>query len=383
MQFDATEYRARRNRLADQLSEWGVEMAIVTTPSDLRYFTGFPGRGPLGPNPFAEGPEGALLRTAEAEVLCLPDGDLAAVPEESALPTAAFTTFLDLRPLDDQRRLAEQVLETIGVLGSRPSRVGVQVNSAPVSLWEELGKGLPGSELNDLGTRVRRLRMVKSEKEIEVMRRAAAICDRAQATVEETAKPGAREIDVLHAVADEMRPDIGDVAFIHEITCGARSGTIGNLANETTIQGGDLVLSDIAPPVDGYWGDSAGTRVAGAEPDERQTKMLEIVREALKRGTEAVRPGITAGELDATMRGFVGESEFPAYHNSGGHGIGVDYHEPPRLVPEDQTPLEAGMVLAMEPGIYLPEFGGVRLEHLALVTADGCEVLSGHLQHVS
>jgi Xaa-Pro aminopeptidase len=92
-----------------------------------------------------------------------------------------------------------------------------------------------------------------------------------------------------------------------------------------------------------------------------------------------VRPGLTAAELDATMREFIAETEFPAYHNSGGHGIGIDYHEPPRLVPDDHTALEAGMVLAMEPGIYLPEIGGVRLEHLVHVTSDGCEVLSAHL----
>ena len=105
--------------------------------------------------------------------------------------------------------------------------------------------------------------------------------------------------------------------------------------------------------------------------------MLAVIREALAKGTAAVRPGATAGAVDAIMREHVAH-HFPAYDGSGGHGIGVDFHEPPRLIPGEQTPLEADMVIALEPGVYLGHVNA-RLEHLVRVTPDGCEVLSRHL----
>ena len=105
--------------------------------------------------------------------------------------------------------------------------------------------------------------------------------------------------------------------------------------------------------------------------------MLDTVREALLAGTEAVRAGVATASVDAVMRERIAR-DYPAYTGHGGHGLGLDYHESPRLVPSEGTVLEEGMVLALEPGIYL-EDACARLEHIVRVTVDGCEVLSKHL----
>jgi Xaa-Pro aminopeptidase len=130
------------------------------------------------------------------------------------------------------------------------------------------------------------------------------------------------------------------------------------------------VLCDLVPRVGGYWGDSCATFTIG-ESDEAARTQHGAAREALARGIEALRPGLRAGDLDALVRAGL---DYP--HHTG-HGLGADWHEEPRIVPGGETVLEPGMVVALEPGVYA-DGRGVRCEQVAVVTDDGCEVLSGH-----
>jgi Xaa-Pro aminopeptidase len=113
------------------------------------------------------------------------------------------------------------------------------------------------------------------------------------------------------------------------------------------------------------------------------TKAYRVVRDALHAGVESVRPGVRARDLDAMLRDRVREGGYDSYPHHSGHGIGVSYHEEPRIVPYNENTLEAGMIVALEPGVYLPGAGGVRLEHVVLVTRDGCEVLTTHLRETT
>jgi Xaa-Pro aminopeptidase len=115
------------------------------------------------------------------------------------------------------------------------------------------------------------------------------------------------------------------------------------------------------------------------EMPEALAKAYRSARQALQMAIEAVRPGLPAGELDRRMRDFVRRAGFEPYPHHSGHGIGTSYHEEPRVVPYNKDPFKPGMVLALEPGIYLPGVGGVRVEDVVLVTDDGAEVLTRHL----
>jgi Xaa-Pro aminopeptidase len=107
--------------------------------------------------------------------------------------------------------------------------------------------------------------------------------------------------------------------------------------------------------------------------------MYAVVLAALRKGVQAVKPGLKACDLDTLLRGLIHDQGYPVYPHHSGHGIGASYHEEPRIVPYNPMSLEAGMVVALEPGIYVPGVGGVRLEDVVLVTASGCELLTRHL----
>lgn len=115
------------------------------------------------------------------------------------------------------------------------------------------------------------------------------------------------------------------------------------------------------------------------EPSSELRKIYNIVLETLRRGIAAVRPGLKACDLDVLLRGLIRDQGYPVYPHHSGHSIGASYHEEPRIVPYNQMKLEPDMLIALEPGIYIPGVGGVRLEDVVLVTSSGCEVLTSHL----
>jgi Xaa-Pro aminopeptidase len=140
------------------------------------------------------------------------------------------------------------------------------------------------------------------------------------------------------------------------------------------------VILDFVARRDGYWGDNADTHFAGA-PSGELAKLRSLVWDTLRWAIEQVKPGVVARELDQAVRARIRAAGYPPYPHHTGHGLGVSYHEEPRIVPYNPLPLAPEMVVALEPGVYLPGVGGVRLEHVVRVTADGCEILTRHLPH--
>ena len=163
-----------------------------------------------------------------------------------------------------------------------------------------------------------------------------------------------------------------------DLVAGLSTAEIGGLPGDYVLQDGDPVIVDVVPRLAGYWGDNAGTHFVG-EPSQALRKIYQLVRETLQLGVGAVRPGLRACDLDEMLRAAIGQQGYPVYPHHSGHGIGTSYHEEPRIVPYNTATLEPGMVIALEPGIYLPEIGGVRLEDVVLVTEGGCELLTFHL----
>jgi Xaa-Pro aminopeptidase len=162
---------------------------------------------------------------------------------------------------------------------------------------------------------------------------------------------------------------------IADLLSGPRTEEIGGPPVPRALRPGDLVLADIVPRLNGIWGDSCATWALG-DPPPAAVQMHALASSALETGLRALRPGAVAGDVDRTVRGVV-EAAGHSYPHHTGHGLGFGWHEEPRIVPESATVLEPGMVVALEPGAYRGGIG-VRVEVVAVVTADGCRVLSRH-----
>jgi Xaa-Pro aminopeptidase len=372
----AAEYEARRAMLLDRLREREITAAVVTDPRDLMYLIGYSGTTPLGPNPFAGGCSSALVVTSEgaALVVGLPDPWMIEL-DAGRIEVRPFDTFGDLTPLRPRRRFGQAVANALTALGAGAgTTVGYEAGSLPVLALRQIETAHPGARLVDIDTEVALTRMRKSPSELAALRRSIAVCDLAQAAAAAKAVPGVTQQELFATIRDTVETATGTATPI--LIEASYGGNFGEDGKDRALREGDLLVVDIAPRVAGYWGDSCNTHVLG-EPTDEQRRMLTVIREALAMGTEAARPGVEAEAVDAIMRDHVA-GHFPAYPGSGGHGIGVDFHEPPRLMPGERTTLEPGMVIALEPGVYL-EHACARVEHLVEVGRQGCEVISRHL----
>ncbi|MGH7870429.1 MAG: M24 family metallopeptidase [Candidatus Dormibacteraceae bacterium] len=162
--------------------------------------------------------------------------------------------------------------------------------------------------------------------------------------------------------------------LLADLVSGVRTAGIGGNPGTSKLKNGDLVISDLVPRHQGYWGDTCNTCAVG-DPTGEQRQIFKGIESALYAGIDRVRPGVLASDLDSFLRQRV-SALGGAYPHHSGHGIGLTFHEEPRIVPYNQTPLQAGMVIALEPGIYFEGKWGLRLEHTVLVTETGAKVLS-------
>jgi Xaa-Pro aminopeptidase len=255
----------------------------------------------------------------------------------------------------------------------------VELNYLPAALAPVIHETLAQATLQPLDGRLDPLRAVKTAEEIEKIRAALRLCDIAQADIRDHAKPGLSELELWGAMKARLEVAANSrLPILADLVAGPRTADIGGPPLDYILQPGDALIFDVVPRLDGYWGDNAATYFVG-EPSAQLAKAYAVVHDTLRQGLELVRPGLRAGDLDNALREAIRSAGYEPYPHHTGHGLGVAYHEEPRIVPYNDMLLEAGMVIAIEPGIYLPGVGGVRLEHALLVTATGCEVLTQHL----
>lgn len=364
-------------RLGAFLKEKQLAAALLTQPASLTWLTGYAPPIQTGPNPFEGGPALAWVQDGRV-TLVLSDMEAGAARASGAEVVDYLAYSIDA-PAAGFSNQAAALARALAPLASLRGAVGVELNFLPAALFPTLQKALPQAELRPIDGQLDLLRAVKSPAEIERIRAALALCDLAQAETKRRIQPGKTEIEVWGEVKAALETAAGGrLPVLADFVAGERTAEVGGLPGSYALRPGDPVIADIVPRLDGYWGDNAGTHFTG-EPSQELRKMYGVVLGALRLGIAMLRPGARACDIDAALRAQIQAAGYPVYPHHSGHGLGASYHEEPRLVPYNTLPLEAGMVVAVEPGIYLPGVGGVRLEDVALVTAGGCEVLTHHL----
>jgi Xaa-Pro aminopeptidase len=225
--------------------------------------------------------------------------------------------------------------------------------------------------------------MVKDSEEIACIEAACAAADRAFEYILPFLKPGAIERDVMLELEWYLRKDEGtEIAFDTIVASGPRSALPHGRASLRAMQKGDFVTLDFGARLNQYCSDITRTIVLG-EPTDEQRKVYQTVLDALHKGIEAIRPHIAGKDVDAVAREFIREAGYGDYFGHGlGHSLGRNVHDGPSLSPSSEVTLSPGMVTTVEPGIYIPGWGGVRIEQDVLVTESTPRILTHSPTHL-
>lgn len=360
--------------VVETLNTLGVEAAILSTTPDVTRATGWAPGWEMWPgyNPYVPEPVVACAWPDKPPILLLPDYYAPYAPDVPG-EVQLFSTYSYLDALDQVANSAEAIVAQVG---GAVRRLGYQGRTLPTQLREKVGMRIDVEEWIDVSEGLERARMFKTEEEIEALRTACAAADLVQEKVKELAAPGMREIDLANGAITAAWGRFGHrFAILMQLGAGEATAALGGWEpRDREIHEGDLVCCDTAPWLGGVFGDSCNAVVVGV-PDRDQLRMADLVQASLDAGLAVVRPGLPARELDLACRQVIADAGLDYAHHTG-HGIGYSHTEPPRVTPTSDDTLDEGMVLCIEPGIYLPGRWGFRREHQFVVRSDGPELLT-------
>ena len=336
------------------MTSHGLDSAYVSRPVSIAYLTGV----------HADPHERlmALVVTNDKATLVLP-----ALERENAERAQTEAAIVAWRDGEDAYGLVRQALQ-----GS--ARIGVEKEHMTLAAAEALGVG--AAAMVDIGPEIRRLRLIKSAAELEKIERAAAITDAVTEEILGSLRSGQTELEVAVALGAAIGAGGGTLAFESIALSGPNSALPHGRASSRRLGQGDLVLLDFGAAYEGYRADTTRVAVVG-EPSARQREIHSLVLAAHDAAIDAVRPGVTTGAVDAAARKVIEAAGLgDRFFHRTGHGLGLETHEDPSLDPGSKTVLEAGMVFTVEPGIYIPGWGGVRIEDDVVVEEHGCRLLT-------
>ena len=338
--------------LALLLRRMNLDAVLFWSLENIRFLSGFTGS------------DGALIY-GRGERVFLSDSRY----EEQArieVKNAAFRKY---------RKKVEGIAESLRSL--RVKRVGFEAGALSVESYHRLRYLLPRVSLIPLSDPIAVLRARKEPEEIDKIRAAIRIASESFLDILPRIQPGVREKTLGDLLEIRMRRRGGEASsFPAIVASGPRGALPHGKPSEKRLEKKEFVVIDFGAVHQGYHSDETKTLILG-RPDPTQKRIYDLVRKAQERAIRAVRPGVSARRIDAAAREVISRAGYGKFFGHGtGHGIGLAVHEPPTLSPRGSGVVKEGMVFSIEPGIYLPGWGGVRLEDLVLVTSRGCEVLS-------
>ncbi|MEO7913234.1 MAG: Xaa-Pro peptidase family protein [Roseiflexaceae bacterium] len=369
------------------LAVLGCDAALLSSLANVTYVSGYEVPIPIGAGAeFSYGIPLALCgRAAPAGCLIVPDGGAPAAGEQSRLAELlAFDTFDGFRAKDSHASFIARIGQALrqAGLGNSAAVLGVEFRTMPYVISTLLRVEFPSITLVDAGPALQQARMTKTEREIELLRRAVRIGDIGHHALAELVREAGRdEFAIWAELTSRMYRAAGhEIPIVGELVTGPRTCTVNYPGGPRTrvTEPGDAALMDISQRIDGYWSDCTNTHiVGGVTPSAEQTRYARASQAACEAAMDALRPGNRASDAwNAAEAAFQRHGLTSAHY--AGHQIGVVVNEPPRLVAYDDTPIEPGMVFAVEPGVYEGPGGtfGARSEKMVLVTESGPEILS-------
>jgi Xaa-Pro aminopeptidase len=359
-----SETSERVERLRSLIAERQLDCLLITHPSNRVYLTGFTGED-IAPNESS----GHLFITANDAVLVT--GGVNVTQAEVQAPHVRV-----IKREGGWAAADAAVLKELGVY-----RIGYEAQAMLVGVFHGISEKLDEEgheyEWSVADGLVEQLRIVKSASELELLRKAFEITSEAFERVAPTIQAGQTEWEVawkIHQAFVELGSD--GPAFPTIVAAGTHAARPHHEPGERVIQEGEPIVIDMGARYHGYCADLTRTVWVG-EPDEKLREIYPIVAAAVEEAIERIQPGMTGAQMDAAARDYIEARGYgEAFNHSLGHGVGVRVHEGPSATKESEDVLAPGHVITVEPGIYLPEWGGVRVEDVVLITEDGIEVLT-------
>lgn len=340
------------NKLRKKLNDYQIDALLVTSTYNRRYISNFSGTAGI-----------ALI--TENDALFITDFRYI---EQAKAQAKDFTILQHKGPIIDE------VKEQIKSLGIK--KLGFEQDYVSYATWTEY-KDAFDCEMVPIRHLLEELRLIKDDHEISIIKEAADIADAAFKHILEFIRPGKTELEVANELEFFMRKSgATSSSFDIIVASGSRSALPHGVASDKVIESGDFVTMDYGALHKGYVSDITRT-VAVGQPTEQLKEIYNVVLESQLRAMDQIKPGMTGKDADAIARDYITEQGYGEYFgHSLGHGIGLEVHEGPGLSIRSNEKLTPGMVVTVEPGIYLPGIGGVRIEDDTLITESGNETLT-------
>ena len=348
------DYKSKRvDRLRNLLTEAKIDALFVTAPENRFYLSGFTGS------------DGSLLISREQLVLFTDFRYLEQVKKESR----------DYAVIEVKSSY-EDILAAF-IREKKITSLGLDGEHLNYNRYLTFKNRLADIEVKEAGGLVEKLRLIKDDEEIGYITEAVRIADQAFANIVPKLSPGTTERQIALELEHTMKTmGASATAFSIIVASGARGALPHGVASDKPLEKQDMVTIDFGAVYRGYHSDITRTVILGA-PSQKQQEIYRICLEAQTKAIEAVRSGVRAREVDKVARDIIESNGYgDCFGHGTGHGLGLNIHEKPKLSTKDDTVLEQGMTVTIEPGIYLPDWGGVRIEDTVLVEENGCKVLT-------
>ena len=355
--------KQRIRKIQASLQRRKLDALLITEPSNRRYLSGY-----SATDYGIQETSGVLLIPAKGAPCLLTDSRYELQAKEEAV---GFVIELYNRGLF---ALLKKMLPALCV-----QRLGFESHyflHSTVAKMEKMTDSI-GVQLTPLTGLVEKMRVIKSEEEIRLLKKSVLLNERVFQLVYNTIEPGMTELEVALAMELTMR-ELGaeGPSFDTIVAFGSNAAKPHAVPGDRVLESGELVLIDMGLLLKGYCSDMTRTFVAG-KPGKTFLERLRIVRKAQLAGINAIHAGAVCRDVDRAARQVIVDAGYGDFFGHGlGHGVGLAVHEEPRLGQLSRKKLQAGMIVTVEPGIYLSEWGGIRLENMVVVREDGCEVLN-------
>lgn len=331
-----------------------VDGVLITKAENRRYITGFTGSS------------GFVVISKERNILITDFRYIEQAQEQAP----------DFQIVDGSKDMVAKTKEIVDELGIK--NLGFEIMGLSYHEYQEFEKKLSNiTEMKPLEGIVEKLRVVKDEDEIALLQKAAEIADAAFDHILTVIKPGMSELEVSLELEYFMKKQGSSKnAFDIILASGPRSSLPHGIASNRIIQPNEFVKMDFGATYQGYHSDITRTVVVG-EANDKMLEIYNIVKIAQQNVLDNIKAGMNTAEVDALARDIIAEHGYGDNFGHGlGHGVGLEIHEGPRVGSKDPVVLEENMVITVEPGIYIPQFGGVRIEDDIVIKKDGCRILT-------